>query len=145
MTVLWISATEGGTKQAMPDPAYKGYTTKREELVKAERNVGSVVGMAIEGAIYSAQAGDLIKHHINWKYSVDVKWIGLTPAQKNTIMSATNGEWCYVDFIDMETDDKKTNVTMYKGTGQTITGWGKYNASTGQFERYDITMSLVEK
>ena len=145
MTVLWIATSEGATKAEMPDPAYKGYTTKKEELVKAERNVGSVMKMVIEGAVYSAEAGELIKHHIAWKYTVDVKWTGLTPAQKNAIMSKTGGEWFYVDFIDMETDTKITNVTMYKGTGQTITGWGKFDPATGQFQYYDISMSLVQK
>jgi len=129
----------------MPDPAYKGYTTRKEELVKAERNVGSIIGMSIQGAIYDAQAGELIKHHIAWKYTIDVKWVGLTAQQKNTIMSATGGEWFMVDFLDMDTDQIITGKKMYRGTGQQVTGWGLFNQSSNQFQHYDVTMSLIEK
>jgi len=143
MTVLWIGANEGGARTALPDPAYKGYTTRKEELVKAERNVGGIVSMAIEGAIYSAEAGELIKHHIAWKYTIEVQWKGLTASEKNAIMSATGGEWFYVDFLDMDTDTIKTGVKMYRGTGQTVTGYGRF--ANNQFEHYDVSMTLIQK
>ncbi len=145
MTVLWI----GGV--AMPQPAYKGYTTRREELVKAERNVGNIISMAIEGAVYSASAGELIKHHIAWKYTLDVQWRGLTPAEKNLLMSATSGEWFNVEFIDLDTDslavneDGSTSFRMYRGSGQQVTGWGQFNDTTNQFQYYDVSMSLIQK
>lgn len=138
-TVLWIDGA------AMPDPAYKGYTTRREELVKAERNVGGVIGMAIEGAIYDAEAGELIKHHIAWKYTIEVKWTALTAAQKNLVMSATSGEWFNVDFLDLDTDTKLEGYKMYRGSGQQITGWGKYDPLTRQFQYYDVQMTLIQK
>lgn len=139
MTVIWVNGI------ALPTPAYKGYTTKKEELVKAERNVGSIIGMAIEGAIYSAEAGELIKHHIAWKYTIEARWVGLTAVEKNLIMSNTGGEFCTVDFVDLDTDTKLEGITMYRGTGQTITGWGHYDPNTMQFEHYDISMSLIQK
>ena len=87
MTVIYIGNKDGGAKVVMPIPAYKGYTTRKEELVKAERNVGGILSMAIEGAIYSAEAGELIKHHIAWKWTIDVQWKGLTASEKNLIMN----------------------------------------------------------
>lgn len=145
MTVLYIGSSSGGAKTPMPLPAYRGYTTKKEELVKAERNVGGIVSMAIEGAIYSAEAGELIKHHIAWKWTVDVQWKGLSASDKTRIMSATGGEWFYVDFLDMDTDTFKTNIKMYRGTGQQVTGYGRYDPTTKQFEHYDVSMSLIQK
>ena len=145
MTVIYIGNKDGGAKVAMPIPAYKGYTTRKEELVKAERNVGGILSMAIEGAIYSAEAGELIKHHIAWKWTIDVQWKGLTASEKNLIMNYTGDEWCYVDFLDMDTNTYKTNVKMYRGTGQQVTGYGPFNASTGQFKYYDVSMSLIQK
>lgn len=149
MTVLWIAPqlndTTIGEKKAMPDPAYRGYTTRRDELVTAERNIGNVITETISGVVYGTDAGDLRKRHIAWKYTIEVKWMGLTPAQKNLIMNATKEEWCNVDFIDMDTDTKETNYMMYKGSGQTITGWGKYDPATRQFEHYDISMTLIQR
>lgn len=145
MTVLWIASKDGGVKVPMPNPAYKGYTTKKEELVKAERNVGGIVSMAIQGAVYSAEAGELIKHHIAWKYTVEVQWKGLTAQEKTQIMQATGGEYFIVDFLDMDTDTVHTGAKMYRGTGQTVTGYGLFNPQTNQFQRYDVSMTLIEK
>ena len=145
MTILWIAPKDGGVKVPMPSPAYKGYTTKKEELVKAERNVGGIVSMAIQGAVYSAEAGELIKHHIAWKHTIDVKWVALTAQEKTTIMNATSGEWFIVDYLDMDTDTIETGLRMYRGTGQTVTGYGLFNASTNQFQYYDVAMTLIEK
>ena len=138
MTVLWVNG------YAMPDPAYRGYTTRKEELVKAKRNVSGVVGEAIDSLIYDAEAGELIKHHIAWKWTIDVQWRGLTYAQKNLIMSATGGENFNVDFIDLDTDTKRTGFNMYRGTGQTVSGYGRYNSATRRFQYYDVTMSLIQ-
>lgn len=148
MTVLSIAPYDGstiGAKQAMPDPAYKGYTTRKEELVKAERNIASgPITEGIQTLIYDAEKGELIKRHIAWKYTIEVKWTGLTPAQKNLIMAATGQSWCYVDFVDLDTDTVIEGVKMYRGSGQQVTGWGKYDPLTRQFQYYDITMSLIQ-
>ena len=138
MTVLWI----GG--QAMPDPAYRGYTTRREELVHAKRNVGNVLERTATGIIYDVDDGTLIKKRIALKYTIDIQWKGLTYAQKNQIMSATSGEDFSVDFIDLDTDAKKTGYRMYRGTGQTITGYGTYDPATKRFPYYDVSMSLIQ-
>lgn len=139
MTVLYING------YAMPNPAYRGYTTRKEELVKAERNVGNVVDVAIGEALYSAKGGELIKHHIDWKYTIEVRWVGLTATQKNLIMNQTGGEWFSVEFLDLDTDTFKTLRSAYRGTGQTVTGWGTYNTRTRQFQHYDITMTIIQK
>ena len=127
----------------MPSPAYRGYTTKIEELVKAERNVGGPISTTATEIIYGAEAGELIKHHIAWKYTIDVQWRGLSAQEKNTIMNATSGEWFLVDFIDMNTDQLVEGIKMYRGTGQTITGYGKFKDQ--QFRYYDVSMSLIQK
>ena len=143
MTVLWITPN-GGVRTELPVPSYKGYTTKKEELVKAERNVGNIVSQVGQSIIYGVDAGELIKRHIAWKYTIEVKWVGLSASEKNTIMSATGGEWFYVDFLDMDTDTIKSGHKMYRGTGQQVTGWGPFNANTGRFKYYDVSMSLIE-
>jgi len=143
MTVLWI---EG---HAMPNPAYRGYTTRKEELVKAKRNVSNVIGEIIDQALSDAEAGELIKHHIAWKWTIDVQWKGLSYAEKNLIMSLTGDEKFRVDFIDLDTDTKMTNFSMYRGTGQTVTGYGKLTKANEEgtiqrFQYYDISMSLIQ-
>lgn len=149
MSVLSIAPYDGstiGVKQAMPDPAYKGYTTRKEELVKAERNIASGIPVTeiVNNLLYNAEEGELIKRTIAWKYTIEVKWVGLTAEQKNLIMAATGQSWCYVDFVDMDTDTLIEGVKMYRGSGQQVTGWGKYNPTTRQFQYYDITMSLIQ-
>jgi len=142
MTVLRING------YAMPNPAYRGYTTRKEELVKAKRNVSGVVGEAIDTLVYGKEAGELIKHHIAWKWTIDVQWKGLTYAEKNLIMNATGDEgsvgYFNVDFVDLDTDTWRTGFKMYRGTGQTVSGYGKYNPSTRRFQYYDVSMSLIQ-
>jgi hypothetical protein len=130
---------------SMPAPAYRGYTTRKEELVKAARNVGNIVEITATKIIYGADAGNLVKHHLNWKYTIDVKWVGLSPTEKNKIMTMTGGEKFSVTFLDMDTNKYET-AQMYRGTGQTITGWGKFTSTEngGYFEHYDVSLSLVE-
>lgn len=138
MTVIWANG------QALPDPAYRGYTTRREELVKAKRNVGNPVEQAVTGWIYDAGDGTLIKQRIALKYTIDVQWRGLSASQKTLIMNATSANDFLVDFVDLDTDTKITGRRMYRGTGQTITGWGKYDPSTRKFQYYDVSISLIE-
>ncbi len=137
--VLWVD------NQPLPEPAYRGYSTRKEELVKAQRNVGSIVEMTIENIKYSAEAGELVKRHIAWKYTIDVRWAGLTASEKNTIMSLTGTQKINLRFVDMDTDQiLGEGMWFYRGSGQTITGWGKYDSTTMQFEHYDISMSLIQ-
>ena len=139
MTVIWVNG------YALPDPAYRGYTTKKEELVKAERNVGNVVEMAVGEMIYSAKGGELIKHHIDWKYTLDIQWKGLTADQKNLIMRETGKQWFNVTFVDMDTDTLVYLENAYRGTGQTVTGWGTFNPNTLRFPYYDVSLSIIQK
>ena len=139
MTVLWINGV------AMPNPAYRSYTTTKEELVKAERNVGNVVEMAIGEAIYSAKGGELIKHHIAWKYTIKAEWVGLTVEEKNKIMRQTGGEWFSVTFLDLETDSYITLQNAYRGTQPVCTGWGRYDETTRTFEHYNVSIEIIQK
>jgi len=139
MTVLWINGF------ATPNPAYRGYTTTKQELVKAERNVGNVIEMAIGQAIYSAKGGELIKHHIDWKYTIKVQWVGLTADQKSLIMRETGREWFNVRFVDLDTDTLVYLDKAYRGTEPVCTGWGRYDETTRRFEHYDISMEIIQK
>lgn len=138
MTVLWI---EG---QAMPIPAYRGYTTRLEEIVVAKRNVGNPLETGATGLITGVPEGALIKKRIAVKYVIEVQWRGISASDKTAIMRATSGNSFRVTFLDMDTDTIVTDRSMYRGTGQTITGYGTYDPRTKRFQRYDVTMSLIE-
>ena len=139
----------------MPTPAYNGYSTKKEELVKAERNIGSSLSITtLTATVEGLSKGYLIKRHIAWKYTIDVEWKGLTAAEKTLVMTATGtvnetsmsglanyDQGMLVRFLDMDTDTF-IEKRMYRGTGQQISGYGKL--VNNKFEYYDIKMSLIE-
>lgn len=136
---------------AMPTPAYQGYTTKKEELVRAERNVGSALSVtAAASYIQGYGKGYLIKRHLAWKYTITVEWKGLTAAEKTLLMTATGqissddvDKGMRVRFLDMDTDTF-IERRMYRGTDQTISGYGPLDPVTNQFRYYDVKMSLIE-
>jgi len=138
----------------LPTPAYGGYTTKKEELVKAERNVGTSLSVTSAIAfIGNYGKGYLIKRHIAWKYTVTVEWKGLTAEEKSLIMRLTGqisdedddtivDSGIKVTFLDLDTDTFLTKQ-MYRGNDQTISGYGRFG-SDNKFEYYDVKMSLIE-
>ena len=138
----------------LPTPAYGGYTTKKEELVKAERNVGTSLSVTSGISFIEGHGkGYLIKRHIAWKYTITVEWKGLTATEKSTIMALTGAitdedddtiidSGIKVTFLDLDTDTFLTKY-MYRGNDQTISGYGKLS-NNNQFEYYDVKMSLIE-
>jgi len=137
----------------LPTPAYGGYTTKKEELVKAERNVGTSLNVTSTiSFIKNYGKGYLIKRHIAWKYTVTVEWKGLTAAEKTAIMELTGqisdeddisiDSGIKVTFLDLDTDTYLTKY-MYRGNDQTISGYGRLGPDN-KFEYYDVKMSLIE-
>ncbi|WII07041.1 hypothetical protein PED39_05485 [Methanomassiliicoccales archaeon LGM-RCC1] len=138
---------------ALPSPAYGKYSTRLEELVKAERNVstGDLLSDIGQSLLYSGYGpGELIKKHIAWKYTLEIEWHGLTYDEKTTVMNATAPEYFMVTFLNLDTDEMVENKKMYRGNDQTVTGYGKFawvteNGKTyGRFEHYDIKLSLIE-
>lgn len=156
-TVLYIEDV------AMPTPAYNGYTTKKEELVKAERNVGSSLSITtLQATVEGLGKGYLIKRHIAWKYTIEIDWKGLSADQKTLIMNATGtvnessgfgianyDQGMKVMFLDLDTGEFLTK-RMYRGSDVKISGYGKYSTAMvdskliGSFDHYDIHISLIE-
>ena len=137
----------------MPTPAYNGYSTRKEELVKAQRVIGSSLGIMDQAEVLANgySPGYLIKRHIAWKYTIDVSWVGLSYEEKNKVMQYTGTRYdetnqvdrgLTVEFLDMDTDTFITRM-MYRGNDQTISGYGPLDASN-RFKYYDIKMSLIE-
>ncbi len=123
MSVLTINGT------ALPDPAYKGYKTIKQELVYADRMV----------------TGRLVKRRLQepFKVTISVKWVALTDEQKTAILQLTQPNSFQVSYLDMETSTRQI-ATVYRGNDLEIEGYGKFNDSTGKFQYYDMTMSLIE-
>lgn len=148
-TVIYIE------DEPMPTPAYHGYQTTKQELVKAERNIGSSLSITtLTATVDGLSKGFLIKRHIAWKYTIDVEWKGLTAEQKTKIMNATGtineastsvlsnyDEGIKVRFLDLDTDTF-IEKRMYRGADQSIDGYGRF--IDGKFQYYDIKMSLIE-
>lgn len=120
-----LSVLVGSSYIDLPTPAYKGYKTLRNELSKADRNT----------------LGDLIKERITLKTSIEIEWHGLTPSQKNTVLSATSANLFKLTYLNLE-DDMYYSAMFYRGSDLEITGYGRFDGTS--FARYDITMSLVE-
>lgn len=128
-----LAIESNGNYIELPEPAYKGYTNVREELTRADRNVN----------------GTLIKEHVAWKQTIEVQWKGLTPAQKNQIISLTDANTFGIRYFDTMTETmqyihKSGNSGVYRGTGMKVVGYGTYDAVNNTFPRYDVSMSLIE-
>ena len=70
MSVMSIDGT------ALPEPAYMGYKTIREELYNAGRDV----------------QGDLWMSRITTKYQITVEWHAISASEKNAILARTSGD-----------------------------------------------------
>lgn len=124
-----ISIESDGQFIELPVPRYQGFKGVRQELVNADRNV----------------LGNMIKKRINEKYTLNVEWVGLTPAQKNMVVELTDPNAFGVRFFDPMDDTTRTislaQGGMYRGSDLEIQGYGLF---TGAFQWYDVKMSLVE-
>ncbi|MBE6524490.1 MAG: hypothetical protein E7Z65_06435 [Thermoplasmata archaeon] len=113
----------------LPVPFYKGYETVKQEQVNADRSV----------------TGHMFKYRLvePFKVTIKVKWVALSDAQKNHILSATSANSFTISYVDMETSTVQT-ADVYRGNDLYISGYGTYDVSTHRFQYYDIEMSLIE-
>lgn len=123
MSILAVKS--GASYIELPDPAYKGYKTVRNELTKADRNT----------------LGNLIKERIAIKTTIEVEWKGISKAEKDRIMSSTSANVFQARYIDMDGDEVRLG-TFYRGSDAEMTGYGRFNGSS--FQYYDLKISLVE-
>lgn len=123
MSILAVKS--GSSYIELPDPAYQGYKTVRNELTKADRNT----------------LGNLIKERITIKTTIEVEWKGLKKAEKDRIMSSTSGNTFQARYVDLDGDEVRIG-TFYRGSDAEITGYGRFNGS--YFQLYDVKISLVE-
>lgn len=120
-----IAISSGGTYVDLPTPAYSGYTTVQNEITKSSRNT----------------LGNLYKFRINVKGTLEVEWHGITPAEKNTIMSATSANEFNIRYFDTFDSTVKYGK-FYRGNDPVVTPIGKWNGS--EFRAYSVKISLVE-
>lgn len=123
MSILAVKS--GASYIELPDPAYKGYKTVRNELTKADRNT----------------LGNLIKERITIKTTIEVEWKGVSKTEKDRIMSSTSANTFQARYLDMDGDEVRLG-TFYRGSDAEITGYGWFNGSS--FQYYDLKISLVE-
>lgn len=123
MSILAVKS--GASYIELPDPAYKGYKTVRNELTKADRNT----------------LGNLIKERIAIKTTIEVEWKGISKTEKDRIMSSTSANTFQARYLDMDGDEVRLG-TFYRGSDAEITGYGRFSGSS--FQYYDLKISLVE-
>lgn len=115
--------TAGST--VLPDPAYQGYTTKTEELTKADRNT----------------LGNLIKERITEKVTITCEWKGLTKAEKDKVISSTSANTFSLTYFNLG-DDSTATGTFYRGSETEIVAYGRFDGS--KFQYYDVKTTFVE-
>lgn len=96
------------------------------EIVKSSRNT----------------LGNLYKFRINVKTTIELEWAGVLSDQKTTICTLTEPNSFNVRYFDMPTSTFKYG-NFYRGSDFDIEPvGGRWSGS--DFQRYKITMSLVE-
>lgn len=124
MTAI-LAVSDGGVYIDLPPPAYAGYTSKPNNLVKSNRNT----------------LGDLYIYRINVKRSIDVEWHGITAEQRTLIASLTEPNTFNVRYYDVFTGTIRFGE-FYLGSDAVITPLLRWNGA--DFSRFDVKMSLVE-
>lgn len=116
----------------LPYPQYQSYSAIRREIVNADRTI----------------EGDLLLERINTKYTVYAEWKGLTAAQKNLIISATDADGStqgafYLGFLSTM-NDKYLYGWFYRGDiGEgDLVPYGKFDGSS--FQYYDLKLSFIQ-
>lgn len=121
MSLLAISSGGSYTDVAAPS----AYHTVREEIVKSSRNT----------------LGNLYKYRITTKMTISVEWVGLTSAEKSSLMALTEGNQFSVKYFDLNDSTYKYG-NFYRGAGYSIAPTrGPFRTD---FSRYDVSMDLVE-
>jgi hypothetical protein len=123
MNLLAISS--GGSYIDLPAPAYGGYSTVPQEIVKSGRNT----------------AGTLYKERITVKQTITVTWQAITPQQKNQILGLTAGNSFNVRYFDT-TDGTVKYGLFYRGNDLEITPLVRFDGT--EFVAYNVKMSMVE-
>lgn len=124
MTAL-LAVSSGGVYVDLPTPAKDGYTTTPNELSNAGRNTSGV----------------LYKDRIRVSQSIEVTWNGLTPEEKNELLSLTSTNSFNVRYFDTQDSTIKYGL-FYRGSDLVITPLVRYDGT--DFVAYNVSMSLVE-
>ena len=85
--------------------------------------------------------GNLYKYRVNVKATVTVAWVGLTPEQKNLVLSTTEGNSFNLKYFDLMTSTYKYG-RFYRGNDIAIRPYPPL--IDGECRYYDVSFSMVE-
>ena len=120
-----IAVSIDGAYTDLPTPAVGGYEVRPEEITKSSRNT----------------LGNLYKYRIAVKRSITLKWVAVSPAEKDQIMQATAGNSFQVKYFDIQEGTYKYGK-FYRGNDLTITPYPPFK--DGEFRMYDLAFTIVE-
>ena len=120
-----IAVSIDGAYTDLPTPAVGGYEVRPEEITKSSRNT----------------LGNLYKYRIAVKRSISLKWVTVSPAEKDMIMQATAGNSFQVKYFDIQEGIYKYGK-FYRGNDLTVTPYPPFK--DGEFRMYDISFTIVE-
>ena len=120
-----IAVSIDGAYTDLPTPAVGGYEVRPEEITKSSRNT----------------LGNLYKYRIAVKRSITLKWVTVSPAEKDRIMQATAGNSFQVKYFDIQEGTYKYGK-FYRGNDLTVTPYPPFK--DGEFRMYDISFTIVE-
>ena len=120
-----IAVSIDGAYTDLPTPAVGGYEVRPEEITKSSRNT----------------LGNLYKYRIAVKRSITLKWVTVSPAEKDMIMQATAGNSFQVKYFDIQEGIYKYGK-FYRGNDLTVTPYPPFK--DGEFRMYDISFTIVE-
>ena len=75
------------------------------------------------------------------KRSISLKWVTVSPAEKDRIMQATAGNSFQVKYFDIQEGIYKYGK-FYRGNDLTVTPYPPFK--DGEFRMYDISFTIVE-
>lgn len=120
-----IAVSIDGAYTDLPTPAVGGYEVRPEEITKSSRNT----------------LGNLYKYRIAVKRSITLKWVAVSPAEKDMIMQATAGNSFQVKYFDIQEGIYKYGK-FYRGNDLAVTPYPPFK--DGEFRMYDISFTIVE-
>lgn len=120
-----IAVSIDGAYTDLPTPAVGGYEVRPEEITKSSRNT----------------LGNLYKYRIAVKRSITLKWVTVSPAEKDMIMQATAGNSFQAKYFDIQEGIYKYGK-FYRGNDLTVTPYPPFK--DGEFRMYDISFTIVE-
>lgn len=120
-----IAVSIDGAYTDLPTPAVGGYEVRPEEITKSSRNT----------------LGNLYKYRIAVKRSIALKWVTVSPAEKDMIMQATADNSFQVKYFDIQEGIYKYGK-FYRGNDLTVTPYPPFK--DGEFRMYDISFTIVE-